>query len=272
MLTFVVYSHTDFLDILKVQTYYLNSQISINNTYNNKVLLINHSDKDISDISPYYDRIIFYDDTLPYASRLCELNALQDEHILFVHDIDVIVKYNNDELNKLYSVMKDKELDRIDLKYYPLFIENEIKVKNEYGYHLVPSQGSYRYNVNASIWKVSSFLEIMTQFNQYSYRQIEEPEVQNFCKKYRIFTFTADSYINCGHFGCMPFFQYIHLTHGGKLLGKTTNLNDLGPYQNLHSTLQPVYHSILEDFDLLSSRTMDMRYYGPDYYHGPLKK
>ena len=63
MLTFVVYSHTDFLDILKVQTYYLNSQISINNTYNNKVLLINHSDKDISDISPYYDRIIFYDDT-----------------------------------------------------------------------------------------------------------------------------------------------------------------------------------------------------------------
>ena len=70
----------------------------------------------------------------------------------------------------------------------------------------------------------------------------------------------------------MPFFQYIHLTHGGKLLGKTTNLNDLGPYQNLHSTLQPVYHSILEDFDLLSSRTMDMRYYGPDYYHGPLKK
>ena len=264
MLTFVVYSHTDFLDILKVQTHYMQHQ-------DNKVLLINSTDIDISEISSYYDRVIFYDDTLPYATRLCELSILQDEYIVLAHDIDVIIKYDNNELGKLHSLMKDNTLDRIDLKYYKLGIDNEIKVVNEYGYHLVPSQGSYRYNVNASIWKVSSLLEIMKQFNQYSYRQIEGYEVQEFCKKYDIFTFTSDSYINCGHFGCMPFFQYIHLTHGGKLLGKTTIPADCGPYQNLHHTLQPVYQSILNDFNLLSYRPMDVRYYGPDYYHGESK-
>jgi hypothetical protein len=265
MLTFVVYSHTDFLDILKVQTHYLQSHA-------NKTLLINNTDIDISEISSYYERIIFYDDTLPYASRLCELNILQDEYIVLTHDIDVIVNCDIIELDKLCSVMRDNNLDRIDLKYYDLELEDEIKVESAYTYQLVPSTGRYRYNVNASIWKVSSLLETMKRFSQHSYRQIEGNDVQEFCKKYEIFTLTAPSYINSGHFGCIPFFQYIHITHGGKLLGKTTSNTDVGPYQNLHPTLQPVYQAILDDFNLLSTRQLDTRYYGPDYYHGKMKE
>ena len=41
MLTYIVYSHTEFLDVLLTQTHYLKS-------YDNKILLINKSDQDLT--------------------------------------------------------------------------------------------------------------------------------------------------------------------------------------------------------------------------------
>ncbi len=71
MLTYIVYSHTEFLDVLLTQTHYLKS-------YDNKVLLINKSDEDLSDLYSNYKQVIFYDDTLSYASRLLEIKKLEN--------------------------------------------------------------------------------------------------------------------------------------------------------------------------------------------------
>lgn len=262
----VIYSHTDYVDILSVQSHYLKS-------FNNKILLINDSNLD-DEIKQGYDRIITYDDSLPYASRLHVLDSIDAEYILFMHDIDVVVKSDIHELMHLYDIAVDNNLDRIDLKYNGSFSKkneytSDIDINSKYDYELVQSEGSYRYNVNASIWRRSALLDIMRKFPMHSYRNIELTDVQHYCKDMKIYTLFSNQYINCGHFGCMPFFQFIHLTHAGKLLGKTNNPNDCGPYQNLHPTLQGIYQSILDDFQLLTTRELDTRYYGSDYYHGP---
>ena len=92
MLTYIVYSHTEFLDVLLTQTHYLKA-------YNNKVLLINKSDKDLSDLYSNYKQVIFYDDTLPYASRILSLSDLDLDYILFIHDIDIVITKNDKVIN-----------------------------------------------------------------------------------------------------------------------------------------------------------------------------
>ena len=73
MLTYIVYSHTEFLDVLLTQTHYLES-------YDNKILLINKTDQDLSELYSNYKQVIFYDDTLPYASRLLEISKFYLDH------------------------------------------------------------------------------------------------------------------------------------------------------------------------------------------------
>ena len=103
-------------------------------------------------------------------------------------------------------------------------------------------------------------MEVMSNFKNDTYRTIEEAKTQEFCKKYRIFKLYWESYINCGDFGCIPFFQFIHITHGGKLLPLTRN--------NLNKTLVDTYMKILEQFSLAEKREFGVRNFS-DYYHGP---
>ena len=66
MLNYIVYSHTEFMDVLLVQTHYMKD-------IKNKILLIDKSDKVLDTLYEQYDKVLFYDDTLPYASRLLTL-------------------------------------------------------------------------------------------------------------------------------------------------------------------------------------------------------
>ena len=87
----VVYSHTEYMDVLKIQTKHLSN-------YKNKILIINKSDK--YEIYNEYKDIIYYDDSLPYASRLLELKNISDEikykeirgTFRIYHDPDVVFK------------------------------------------------------------------------------------------------------------------------------------------------------------------------------------
>ncbi len=246
MLTYIIYSHTDFLDILKIQTHKLKS-------YRDKILLINKSDLDLSDIYSQYEKIIFYDDALPYASRILSLVDLDLEYVLFIHDIDIIITKNNKIINHFVDFMKTNDIDRIDLqvrynwdlnnseKIYMTIDDKVIELRRQ-----VNAKTKSIYNVNPSIWKLSALLNIMNQFKNETYRSIEL-NVQEYCSKFKIYKLYSDEYISCGWFSCLSFFQFLHITHRGKLLPILNN--------NLNEYLKFEYTNILSEWLSDTSRT-----------------
>lgn len=237
---YVIYSHTDYLDILTVQTEYLNS-------YENKVLLINSTNLDISNIVNQYKEVLYYDSTLPYASRLLTLSVLPDKYILLIHDIDILVKYDANVLKNFISFMDDNNVDRVDLQVRHSWDQNAFKIN--YNNIILSKQkdpNKYIYNVNPSIWKLNSLLTTMDIFCNETYRTIECISTQLYCSKnLHVYKLYSDSYIRCGWFSCLDFFQFIHITHHGKLLPRVKN--------NLDSHLLENYKSIVDKILKLNS-------------------
>jgi hypothetical protein len=235
-LTYVVYSHTDYLDILSIQTEGLK--------YTDKILLINKSDKDLDYLYSKYNQVIFYDDSLPYASRLLSLRCLKNEYILFIHDIDIVVKKDDSYINHVKNYMVEHSIDRIDLQCRRSWdISNRDRLSIEFDNSKIElraqkNTNNYIYNVNPSIWKLNVLLDIMENFKNETYRTIENEYVMKYCLKYNIYKLYSDNPIKCGWFSCLSFFQFIHITHKGKLLPRSNN--------QLDANLIPEYNNIIE--------------------------
>jgi hypothetical protein len=124
--------------------------------------------------------------------------------------------------------METENIDRIDLQVrhsYDLNNNNSKNINLLNHNFLLKQQtnvNNYIYNVQPSIWKLSSLCELMTAFKDETYRTIEV-KCQEFCLKYKIYKLFSENYVKCGWISCLPFFQYIHITHHGKLF---PNLND----------------------------------------------
>jgi len=247
-LTYVVYSHTDYLDILSIQTEGLK--------YTDKILLINKSDKDLDYLYSKYNRVIFYDDSLPYASRLLSLRCLKNEYILFIHDIDIVVKKDDSYINHVKNYMVEHLIDRIDLqcrRSWDLYNRERLSIEFDNLNVELRAQkniNNYIYNVNPSIWKLNVLLDIMENFKNETYRTIENESVMKYCLKYNIYKLYSDNPIKCGWFSCLSFFQFIHITHKGKLLPRSNN--------QLDTNLIPEYNKIIE---LLTLNNTNKKFY-----------
>jgi hypothetical protein len=233
---FVIYSHSDYSDILKIQTDYTSN-------INNKILLINEEFND-SEILSQYSKVINYKDNQQYSDRLLNLNILESEYILFIHDIDVLISYNQEFLTSCLIKMKDENIDRIDLQYYP---DNYSKNRIEVSYfndkiEIVKQENinNYIYNVNPSIWKLSSFMDLMSTFTNRTYRNIEYLDVQVYASKLNIYKLFNDSFLSVGYYNCLDVFIFLHITHGGMLLPKQDN--------NLTEGIQKIYISIIDKY------------------------
>jgi hypothetical protein len=216
MLTYVIYSHTDYLDTLEIQTEYLKS-------YENKYLLINNNNVE-SEIFSNYKGIIYYDDILTYPSRLLYLKELDLDYILFIHDIDIIVDKNDVIIESIVNKMIDENIDRIDLQYDRDYRDNSINniakiyIDGYSDFYLNKQDCFFTYNVNPSIWKLSSFMDLMENHKNDTYRTIEET-AQKYCKdKYSIYKPYSDYSYQCGYFECIYFFKFLHITHHGEYL------------------------------------------------------
>jgi hypothetical protein len=247
-LTYVVYSHTDYLDILSVQTESLE--------YTDKILLINKSDKNLDHLYCKYNQVIFYDDSLPYASRLLSLRCLKNEYILFIHDIDIVVKKDDSYINHVKNYMVEHLIDRIDLqcrRSWDLYNRERLSIEFDNLNVELRAQkniNNYIYNVNPSIWKLNVLLDIMENFKNETYRTIENESVMKYCLKYNIYKLYSDNPIKCGWFSCLSFFQFIHITHKGKLLPRSNN--------QLDTNLIPEYNKIIE---LLTLNNTNKKFY-----------
>ena len=80
----VVYSHSSFLEVLKIQIDYL---LGIGEM----ILIINKNDENLDVIYKNFEKVIFYDDSLPYGYRL--LNTIKEvpyDYFIFIHDNDIV--------------------------------------------------------------------------------------------------------------------------------------------------------------------------------------
>jgi hypothetical protein len=235
---FVVYSHSDYSDVLKIQTDYLSG-------IENKTLLIDNHFDDPKILSQYRE-IIRYDDKFPYSNRILNLKNLKYKYILFIHDIDILINYSDDFLKHCILSMEKNNLDRIDLQYYSKqwnpnsnvikfseYDDNILMVKQE-------NLEGFIYNVNPSIWKLDSFMNIMSKFIGRNYRDIEHGDIQSYSSNFNIYKFGGDEYIQVGFFKCIKEFIFLHITHGGSFLPKKDN--------NLPQNIQKKYEHIIKKY------------------------
>lgn len=207
----------------------------------NKTLLLNRGDFFLANIrAAAFDSIIFYDDALPYASRLASsLRNISDEYILFTHENDIFFGYNETIMVHLVEAMKANNIDRIDLQSnggYRVdgsrFIEINMEIpvaqwetidihnlQNDrmyIGRHNV--KGSYVYNVQPSIWKRSSLIDLMDKSKHSTYRSIEN-DVEDLCMNYSIYNlYCPSNTLRSGYNSCTSIYRYMHITKYGKLL------------------------------------------------------
>jgi translation elongation factor EF-1beta len=109
-LTFVMYSHTEFLDMLEIASDYASN-------IKNKVLLINKTNENIDFILSKFDKVIYYDDNLSYTDKVAEtVSKINTKYILFTHEIDIVLNMDVNVIEKLCQFMELTNVDRIDLQ------------------------------------------------------------------------------------------------------------------------------------------------------------
>lgn len=269
--THVFYSHTDFIDILQIASDY-------SKNIENKILLINNKELLPQDIVDNYNNIIVYDDSLGYSDKLAiVLKEIDSKYILFTHEVDIVLKTNNNILDKLVEFMEYDGVDRIDLqpnggnnhgKY--IKIDNNVDIPVEHwlrfdgvmdpynqlshtdsylGIHDDPR--SYIFNVNPSIWKKETFIELLTDFKGRTYRNIEYDDVQDYCTKYKIYNLYTRFPLLCGYLQCLDFYKYLHITHYGRFLRYDGKFRD--EFNQSYKDAAKEYREILEKYELMYS-------------------
>jgi hypothetical protein len=225
MVTLVCYSHTDYTDILRIQTAFLDVLPC------KTILFINRPPT----IPTKFDQMVFYNESLNYSKRVLQcLQQIDDEYILFFHDMDIVTQCSIPQLTRCIEFMKSKEIDRVDLQYSDLIQESAIPFENV----MLTKSTCYIYNVNPSLWKRSVFLNIMERFDK-SYRDIENQETQTYCESFSVYKLWSPKKIHAGYFHVTDLFVFLHITHGGRMLPLTNN--------NLEPALQVIYaglHSV----------------------------
>lgn len=267
MINYVIYGHTDYLEVLNIQTDYAQNKGHL-------TLFINKNELDMTDLYAKYDEVVFYDDRETYASRVLScLEKIDYDYILFLHDIDIILKTDDIMIGSLLDFLRDNNFDRVDLKYTDKVNQssklikmnniqdiskwdevtfNEIEKKNTLPYLVEQTdEKDYIYNVNPSIWKRVTFMDILNKFKHKNYRTIEEIDVQIYSKKFKIFKMFSNKKLDCGYFQCLDGFVFLHISHNGKLL--PLNMNFVTVYGQSYNDISNDYIQIVEKYNLINS-------------------
>ena len=218
---YVVYTHTDYLDVVTVHSEYLK--------YEYNTLVINKNDLVLDELYSKFQEIIFYDDNLPYAGRLYQsLKQIDSEHVFLIHDMDIPLSIDKETIEKLLNYAKDNYIDRLDLQHESYEItENSIVIEAENFEKIIYTDienyklclvRSYLYNVNPSIWKKEVLLDILSNFINESYRTIESNRVCKYCERYSMYKLYTNNIVCTGYYNATPVFIFLHITHGGGLM------------------------------------------------------
>ena len=225
MFTLIIYSNYDYSDILRIQHDYIKR-------YNcKKILFIDKINKD--NIYSNFNEIYFYDIKLNYSKRILDClikSNINTEYVIFVHDNDIILDFNEQYIYNLIDISNKNNIDRIDFNYTEVLdMTNSKNIKfNDYLSLIINNDiNQYIYNVNPSLWKLNSFIKLMNNFD-YSYRDIENKIVQIYClNNFIIYKLFSTNKINVGWYAITDLFKFFHITNGGKCLPIDNKCNNL---------------------------------------------
>ena len=247
MINFIVYSHTDYKDILNIQADHLSGLGHITLFINNNDSLLDNAEYNL--LLSKFHNIVYYSDSEPYATRLLTcLKQIDDEYFLFLHDIDIVLNVDFLKIMQFYDFLKLNNYDRVDLK-NTFNLSSSLIIDTGDGVSLVMAEQpwDYIYNVNPSIWKKSTFVDILKTFPDKTYRNIEFEDVQKYCTKFNIFKMHSHSHIQCGWFSCLELFKFLHISHSGKLLPLNSTFRT--PEGQSYSAIKDEYIKILNKYN-----------------------
>ena len=171
----VVYTHSDYSDIWAPMVDFVER--------NCKPLHISFAmNKVPSDLRFNEYTIYTYDDTQTYPARLVEIcKKISSDYILFFHDMDILVQFDLDHFKTLMNWVLENQIDRFSLGMYPsscfeTYIHDMPVAKlgkDICDWYCTP------YDVGPSIWKRSTLQELMTEFQEETYRTIEASGIQD---------------------------------------------------------------------------------------------
>jgi len=242
ILHYVIYSHTEYLDILEIQMDFITGKGHL-------TLFINRNNVNLDYIYNKFDKVIFYDEKLTYGQKLLScLVQIDYDYFILIHDNDILINNDNNKMIWFLNFLRKNDFDRVDFQLAYDFDETHI-INND-DLYLIQSSNidtrakGYIYNVNPSMWKRTSLMEIMEKFNYKDYRTIEADEVQEFCLKFNIFKLYSRKKYRCGYFICLEPFRYLHITHYGGLFNPYSI-----PIEDSKDIID-IYNKILEKYKL----------------------
>jgi hypothetical protein len=228
----VVYSHSDYDDILKIQLDYISNFLNPTLIFNKKKY--------------FYDTFI-YNDNLTYGERIfSSLINIKEEYVLFLHDIDIILNIDLEYIKNILAIMKINNIDRVDLKHQNLLKKDTILLNDEISLNKTKyPEDQYVYNVNPCIWKTKSMIKTFNIFRNESYRTIEHSQIQNYCSNnFNFYTVSSKKYINMGYYNCYEQFKYLHISHYGQFMPDDVSKNKMSIQNN------EIYKNIINKYNL----------------------
>lgn len=224
----LVYSNSDYNDVLEIQNDYINKFLNCDLIYNKA---INNTK---------FKNVYTYNDLEPYGSRLYNvIKQINEDYILFIHDNDIVLNVDCNYLNILVDLMKKKNIDKIDLKHQNLIFKNQITIQDNILSQTSFPNDSYVYNVNPAIWKTEKFVKCLENYTNETYRTIEHSSIQKICSDNNTCLIThSEKPIKMSYYSCYNEFKFLHISHHGEFLpndySQTKMLKeDFSEYQNL---------------------------------------
>ena len=246
-LKFVVYSHSSFLEVLKIQIDYLTG-------IGDMILIINKNDEDLNEIYNSFEKVIFYEDSQPYGYRLLStIEEVPYDYFIFIHDNDIVFHIDVEKVKSMFTFLRENNYDRVDFQLaYDFDTLKGHEIMDHELYYIKSSNTDttnkgYPYNVNPSIWKKETLLDIMNKFGFRDYRTIEHPDTQNYSVNFNIFKLFSKNKFKCGYFICLEPLKYLHITHYGKYL----NLNNIPEEDS--KDIKNEYVNIIKKYNLTNS-------------------
>jgi hypothetical protein len=216
MISFVVYTHSDYFDIFPIQLEYLKKVIDTKYP----IYVISNSN-----FSNCKYPIILYDSSLPYASRILScLNVIPTEYVVVTHENDIILSINNEFISSLPNIMCSHAIDCITLKNEsrgtePISLTPNLSLVKKYDYFFC---------VQPTLWNKSRLIKVLSTFPDKMYRRIEDNDVQSYMvEHYKSYALLSRNPLATIWYNVAPEYVFIHLTSRLLLLPclKTNNLD-----------------------------------------------
>lgn len=180
-LTYLIYTHTEYSDVLDVTLKRLHKFFPIKvSICSDNARIISDAYKEKYNIEEIYE----YDDTQVYGSKLLSvIERINTKYILLNHDVNILYDYVNiDIINKILEQMETKNIDTVRLSTSGIDTKNINET--DFLHEILPRE-TYHMTVQPTIWKKETLLKFCQKFSDTVYRDFELGERQEYASNFK---------------------------------------------------------------------------------------